>query len=53
MESTAWDKYGAKSGNPKCRDCLVHCGYEASAVNDTFGSLGGFVRTVKATLFPS
>jgi hopanoid biosynthesis associated radical SAM protein HpnH len=53
MESTAWDKYGAKSGNPKCRDCMVHSGYEASAVNDTFGSLGGFVRTVKATLFPS
>jgi len=27
----------------------VHSGYEASAVNDTFSSLGGFVATVKAT----
>ena len=30
---------------------MVHSGYEASAVNDTFGSLGGFLATVKATLF--
>ena len=30
---------------------MVHSGYEASAVNDTFGSLSGFVATVKGTLF--
>ena len=30
---------------------MVHSGYEASAVNETFGSLRGFVDTVKATLF--
>jgi len=52
MESTAWERYGAKSGNPKCTDCMVHSGYEASAVDDTFSSLAGFGRTVKATLFP-
>ena len=28
---------------------MVHSGYEASAVNDTFGSLAGFLRTVRAT----
>ena len=33
-----------RSGNPKCANCMVHSGYEASAVNDTFGSLEGFVR---------
>jgi len=53
MKSTAWASYGKKSGNPKCVDCMVHSGYEASAVDDTFGSLAGFVRTVKATLFSS
>jgi hopanoid biosynthesis associated radical SAM protein HpnH len=53
MEATAWENYGAKSGNSKCTDCMVHSGYEASAVNDTFGSLAGFARTVKATLFSS
>jgi len=31
----------------------VHSGYEASAVNATFSSLGGFLATVKATLFSS
>jgi len=34
METTAWDSYG--TGNyEKCADCMVHCGYEATAVNDT------------------
>ena len=53
VKATAWASYGKKSGNPKCVDCMVHSGYEASAVDDTFGSLAGFARTVKATLFPS
>lgn len=35
MEDTAWEKYGT-GVNPKCADCMVHCGYEATAVNDTF-----------------
>ena len=33
MEETSWDSYG--TGNyEKCADCMVHCGYEATAVND-------------------
>jgi hopanoid biosynthesis associated radical SAM protein HpnH len=52
MEKTQWDEYGSRSGNPKCADCMVHSGYEASAVDDTFGSMGGFMRTAMATLFP-
>ena len=44
-------EYGTESGNPKCANCMVHSGYEASAMNDTFGSLGGFLATVRATLF--
>jgi hopanoid biosynthesis associated radical SAM protein HpnH len=33
MEETDWDSYG--TGNyEKCADCMVHCGYEATAVND-------------------
>ena len=31
MDTTEWDKYG--TGNyEKCADCMVHCGYEATAV---------------------
>ena len=51
MDSTAWHEYGTESGNPKCANCMVHSGYEASAVNDTFSSLGGLLATAKATLF--
>jgi len=33
MEETDWDAYG--TGNyEKCADCMVHSGYEATAVND-------------------
>src|SRR5690606_10314390 len=53
MRSTAWENYGRASGNPKCRDCMVHCGYEPSAVAATFGSLRGFLRTVRLVLWGS
>ena len=34
MDETDWDSYG--TGNyEKCADCMVHSGYEASAVKDT------------------
>lgn len=34
MEDTDWDRYG--TGNyEKCADCMVHSGYEATAVNET------------------
>jgi hopanoid biosynthesis associated radical SAM protein HpnH len=51
MEATQWENYGTESGNPKCANCMVHSGYEASAVDDTFGSVRGFLSTVRATLF--
>ena len=50
LRETEWSRYGTESGNPKCANCMVHSGYEASAVNDTFSSLGGFLSTVRATL---
>ncbi|WP_454061124.1 adenosyl-hopene transferase HpnH [Candidatus Nitrospira salsa] len=52
MEETSWERYGT-GRNEKCQDCMVHCGYEASAVEDTFSSWSGFLGTVRATLFPS
>jgi hopanoid biosynthesis associated radical SAM protein HpnH len=50
MEETRWEAYGRKSGNEKCRDCMVHCGHEPSAVDYTFGSWRGFRDTVVATV---
>ncbi|MDY6784952.1 MAG: adenosyl-hopene transferase HpnH [Cyanobacteriota bacterium] len=34
LEDTDWSQYGHKSGNPKCADCMVHCGYEPTAAMD-------------------
>jgi hopanoid biosynthesis associated radical SAM protein HpnH len=50
MDETAWEEYGRASGNEKCQDCMVHCGHEPTAVNQTFGSLRGFRDTVVATV---
>jgi len=37
METTDWDSYGV--GNyEKCADCMVHSGFEATAVNDAISS---------------
>lgn len=52
MERTNWEHYGT-GRNEKCADCMVHCGYEASAVADTFGSLAGLGRTIRAALLPN
>jgi len=51
MQSVEWHQYGTESGNAKCANCMVHSGYEASAVNDTFSSLRGLLATAKATFF--
>ena len=37
------------SGNPKCANCMVSCGYEPSAVIDGFGSLKGFWSMVRGS----
>ena len=50
MEETQWDDYGV--GNyEKCADCMVHSGFEASAVMDTakhpLKALGVLMRGVR------
>jgi hopanoid biosynthesis associated radical SAM protein HpnH len=51
LDETEWSGYGHKSGNPKCVDCMVHSGYEATAVSETFGSLKGLLGSARVTLF--
>src|SRR3984893_12126314 len=33
METVEWQNYGTESGNPRCANCMVHSGYEASGVS--------------------
>jgi len=35
IEDTEWDKYGI-GNNAKCNNCMAHCGFEGTAVNDAF-----------------
>jgi len=50
LDTTEWQNYGTESGNAKCANCMVHSGYEATAVDYTFSSLRGLWATVKASL---
>ena len=47
METTAWDSYGT-GRYEKCADCMVHCGYEGTAVDDTFARPW---KAIKVALF--
>lgn len=51
LDTTDWSNYGTESGNPKCANCMVSCGYEPSTVDAGFGSLGGILAMAKAALF--
>lgn len=45
MESTDWEKYGRPERNRHCAHCMVHSGFEPTAVDRTFTSWRGFVTT--------
>ncbi|SEQ82274.1 hopanoid biosynthesis associated radical SAM protein HpnH [Nitrosomonas sp. Nm51] len=47
LDTTPWEKYG-NANNPKCAQCMAHCGYEATAVEDTLRHpWKAFVTSVK------
>jgi len=50
MEDTDWSKYGVASGNRKCRDCMVHCGYEPTAVRDSMSSPRNILRSITSAI---
>ena len=35
LQDTRWDQYGV-GRNPKCDNCMAHCGFEGTAVEDAF-----------------
>lgn len=37
MEETDWNRYGL-GNNPKCANCMMHCGFEPTAVSDAVGN---------------
>ena len=43
IETTDWDSYG-RGKDPRCANCMAHCGYEPTAVLATMGSLKESIR---------
>jgi hopanoid biosynthesis associated radical SAM protein HpnH len=43
IETTDWDRYG-RGKDPRCANCMAHCGYEPSAVIATTASLRQSLR---------
>jgi hopanoid biosynthesis associated radical SAM protein HpnH len=46
VETTDWDSYG-RGRDPRCNNCMAHCGYEPSAVLATMGSLRQSLRAMR------
>jgi hopanoid biosynthesis associated radical SAM protein HpnH len=46
IENTDWDAYG-RGKDPRCNNCMAHCGYEPSAVLATMGSLKESIRAMR------
>lgn len=46
VEDTDWSKYG-RGRDPRCNNCMAHCGYEPTAVMATVGSLRESVRALR------
>jgi hopanoid biosynthesis associated radical SAM protein HpnH len=45
LETTEWDKFG-RGKDPRCDNCMAHCGYEPTAVFATMGSLKESLRAL-------
>ena len=49
LATTNWGNYG-HTNNPKCSDCTAHCGYEATAVNDSTSSLKNMIVSARVAM---
>jgi hopanoid biosynthesis associated radical SAM protein HpnH len=47
IETTDWSKYG-RGRDPRCENCMAHCGYEPTAVMATSRSLKQSLRAIAA-----
>jgi len=45
LETTDWDSYG-RGRDPRCENCMAHCGYESTAVLATTSSLKQSLRAL-------
>jgi hopanoid biosynthesis associated radical SAM protein HpnH len=48
VETTDWSKYG-RGKDPRCQNCMAHCGYEPTAVIASMASLRQSIRALVST----
>ncbi len=46
LDTTDWDSYG-RGRDPRCANCMAHCGYEPTAITATLSSLRESIRAVR------
>jgi len=49
LETTDWERYGT-GRDPRCADCMVHCGYEPTSVLDATKNPLNMLKAAKETL---
>jgi len=51
LMETDWKAYG-RGKDPRCETCMMHCGYEGSALQDAMSSPRAFVEMVRRSSRP-
>ena len=49
LETTPWEQYG-RGRDPRCAQCMAHCGYEPTAIVATASSLRESLRATRETV---
>ncbi|HEV2329841.1 MAG TPA: DUF3463 domain-containing protein, partial [Verrucomicrobiae bacterium] len=55
LEKVDWEKYGVVNGvarDPRCENCMVHCGYDPSGALGTNYQGGDNWKNIKYNFFP-
>ena len=51
METTDWGAYGF-GRDPRCDSCMMHCGYEGSAIAEAMEKPTAFLELARRSIFP-
>ena len=51
MTSVQWDAYGLGK-DPRCDTCMMHCGYEGSAMQEAMSSPRAFIEMARRSSKP-
>lgn len=50
VTQTPWDKYGPESADPRCKNCMMHCGFEPTVATGRSVPVSWQIRNTLATI---